>query len=200
MTARVSSPVTRTDAASLDRQFGDQIALLVPMLRRFAHRLCGQRALADDLTQEAIMRAWAARATFIQNTDLRAWVCVILRNCFYTSLRHGKWSASWDPELAEHVLTIQPAQEDALLLDDAMKAIDHLSSGQRQVLMMVGIEGLSYKEAAVQCGCAPGTIKSRMARGRRVIAQTIAGPDDETMFQRCAGGDTSFATLSRKGA
>ncbi|NOW46483.1 DNA-directed RNA polymerase specialized sigma24 family protein [Novosphingobium sp. SG751A] len=68
MTARVSSPVTRADAASLDRQFGDQIALLVPMLRRFAHRLCGQRALADDLTQEAIMRAWAARATFIQNT------------------------------------------------------------------------------------------------------------------------------------
>ncbi|MDR6709264.1 RNA polymerase sigma-70 factor (ECF subfamily) [Novosphingobium sp. 1748] len=197
---RAGSLAAQPEVTSLDQQFGDQIALLIPMLRRFARRLCGQRALAEDLTQEAVMRSWAARAAFIRDTDLRAWVCVILRNCFYTSLRREKWSSCWDPELAEHVLVARPVQEDALMLDDVIEAMAHLPSGQREALVMVGIQGLSYEEAATQCGCALGTIKSRMARGRRAMAQTIDGPNEETMFQRSPRPDANFGTLSRSGA
>jgi len=187
-----------TDAASLDQQFSDQLAILIPMLRRFARRLCGQQALAEDLTQEAVMRSWTARASFTPDSDLRAWVCVILRNCFYTTLRRERRSSTWDPELADHVLMVRPAQEDSLMLDDVIEAMHHLSSGQREVLMMVGVEGLTYEEAATRCGCALGTIKSRMARGRRAIAVVIDGPADEVLFQRCARRNIGFDTLSRK--
>lgn len=200
MTTRAQHRIAGQPPSTIDQQFGDEITLLVPLLRRFAFRLCGQHALAEDLTQEAIMRSWAARATYIQNTDLRAWVCVILRNCFYSTLRRRKWSANWDADLAERILIIPPAQDNALLLSDAMKAIEQLSSGQREALMLVGVEGLSYEEAAAKCGCTLGTIKSRMSRGRRAIAQTIDGPDDALLFQRCAQQNTGFATLSRKGA
>lgn len=197
---RVAALASEADAVDLDQQFADQLAILIPMLRRFARRLCGQQALAEDLTQEAVMRSWTARASFTPDSDLRAWVCVILRNCFYTSLRRERRSSRWDPDLADHVLMVRPAQEDALLLGDAMEAMDHLSSGQREVLMMVGVEGLTYEEAAARCGCALGTIKSRMARGRRAIAVVIDGPGDDVMFQRCPKRNIGFDTLSRKGS
>jgi RNA polymerase sigma-70 factor (ECF subfamily) len=105
--------------------FIDQLALILPVLRRFARRLCGQHAMADDLTQEAVMAA-GRRANLVPNSDLRAWLFVILRNCFYTNLRRERHTTSWDPELAEHRLITPPPQDHTINLDDVAKAMDRL--------------------------------------------------------------------------
>lgn len=172
-----------------DEMFTDQLALTMPTLRRFARRLCGQQAMAEDLTQEAVMRGWAARANLAPNSDLRAWLFAILRNCFYTAVRRERRTTSWDPELAEHMLITPPQQDHTIMVDDVAKAMDRLPASQRHALMLVGVEGLSYEEAARQCGCALGTMKSRLARGRHALALAVEGPEDHVLFVRSAKPD-----------
>lgn len=185
--ARLAMPAMGPDLT--DEMFIDQLGLILPVLRRFARRLCGQHAMADDLTQEAVMRGWAARANLVPNSDLRAWLFVILRNCFYTTVRRERRTTSWDPELAEHRLIIPPPQDHTINLDDVAKAMDRLPAPQRHALMLVGVEGLSYEDAARQCGCALGTMKSRMARARRALALAVEGPEDHVLFARSARPD-----------
>jgi len=176
--------ITKPSEAELDRRFGEDLVAIIPTLRRFARGLCKDAATAEDLAQEAVLRGWAARASFTPGTDLRAWVFVILRNRFYTAIRREKWTANWDPAVAERVLVSAPAQENALLVDDVAKAMQALPAGQREALMLVGAGGLSYEEAAAHCGCALGTVKSRLARGRMALAAAINGPQEAVMFAR----------------
>src|SRR3546814_20367979 len=86
--------------------FRDQLVALLPSLRAFARGLCGWRDMADDMVQDAMLRGWAARASFTPGTNFRAWMFMILRNQFYTTLRKDKRMTSWDPEVAERVLEI----------------------------------------------------------------------------------------------
>ncbi|WDF72509.1 sigma-70 family RNA polymerase sigma factor [Novosphingobium sp. KACC 22771] len=189
-----SMPHSGTAPATLppsDQMFMDQLAPALPMLRNFARRLCGQQAMAEDLTQEAVMRGWAARRNLAPNSDLRAWLFVILRNCFYTTLRRERRTAGWDPELAEHTLITPPHQDHTTMVNDVAKAMDRLPAAQRHALMLVGVEGLSYEEAARRCDCALGTMKSRLARGRRALALAVDGPDDDVLFARRARSEGS---------
>jgi RNA polymerase sigma-70 factor (ECF subfamily) len=172
-----------------DEMFTHQLALILPVLHRFARRLCGQQAMAEDLTQEAVMRGWAARANLAPDSDLHAWLFVILRNCFYTTVRRERHTTSWNPELAEHTLIALPEQGHAIMMDDVVKAMDRLPAPQRHALMLVGVEGLSYEEAARQCGCALGTIKSRLARGRQALAMAVEGPEGHVPRGRCTRSD-----------
>jgi len=172
------------NAAHDDKLFGGELVAVLPVLRRFARSLCGRQAMAEDLVQEAMMRGWAARASFVPDTNLRAWMCMILRNCFYTAIRRERWSASWDPAVAERVLVCAPAQEDSTLVADVARAMQRLPGPQREMLMLVGASGLSYEEAASATGCALGTVKSRLARGRAALALAVNGPQDEILFRR----------------
>ncbi len=153
-------------SASADKAFRDDLLAIIPQLRSFARGLCGNRDLADDLAQDAMTRAWAARSSYQPGTNFRAWIFMILRNQFYTTIRKNSRMVSWDPEIAERLLVVDASQQDGLNVEDVA----------REVLMLIGANGLSYEEAAEVMGCAIGTIKSRLARGRVALSALINGP------------------------
>ncbi len=174
-----SRPISERRDASDD--FRAQMLALIPSLRAFARGLCGNRELADDLAQEAMMRAWAAHASFTPGTNFRAWMFMILRNQFYTTMRKNSRMTSWDPEAAERLLVEAPPQQHHIHMHDVEKALQKLPVEQREILILVGAGGASYEEAAVITGCAIGTVKSRLARGRVALAALINGPDEAVM-------------------
>jgi RNA polymerase sigma-70 factor, ECF subfamily len=160
-------------------EFRDQLTAIIPSLRAFARGLCGNRELADDLAQDAMMRAWAAHESFTPGTNFRAWIFMILRNQFYTTMRKNSRMTSWDPEAAERLLVEAPPQQHHIHISDVEKALQKLPTEQREILLLVGAGGASYEEAAEITGCAIGTVKSRLARGRVALAALINGPDDD---------------------
>ncbi|MEQ1495419.1 MAG: sigma-70 family RNA polymerase sigma factor [Novosphingobium sp.] len=169
-----------------DQQFRDQLVALIPALRSFARGLCGTRDLADDMAQDAMLRGWAARASFTPGTNFRAWMFMILRNQFYTTIRKARRTTSLDPEVAERTLVTAPEQQHHIHLADVAKALQELPTEQREVLLLIGANGLSYEEAAEVIGCAIGTIKSRLARGRIALALRIDGPASSSPVKRVA--------------
>ena len=175
MPAEMAKPPA-TEGSDAD-DFRAQLLAVIPALRGFARGLCGSRELADDMAQDAMMRAWAAQSSFTPGTNFRAWIFMILRNQFYTTIRRNSRMVSWDPEVAERVLVAQAAQQDGLNLQDVQSALQKLPAEQREVLILIGANGLSYEEAAEVMGCAIGTIKSRLARGRTALATLINGTE-----------------------
>ncbi|MGB5077827.1 MAG: sigma-70 family RNA polymerase sigma factor [Sphingorhabdus sp.] len=173
------NPQTQIDA---DLIFRNELVALIPSLRSFARGLCGGREMADDLAQDAMTRAWAARASFTPGTNFRAWMFMILRNQFYTTIRKNSRMTSWDPEVAERILVQAPDQQDAIHVADVAKALQALPAEQREVLLLIGANGVSYNEAAEIVGCAVGTIKSRLARGRRALATLIDVDSGDEIF------------------
>jgi RNA polymerase sigma-70 factor, ECF subfamily len=165
-----------------DKLFRDQLVGLLPSLRAFSRGLCGNRDMADDLAQDTMMRAWAARESYTQGSNFRAWMFMIMRNQFYTTIRKNARMTSLDPEVAERVLVVAPAQQNGINVDDVAKALQKLPAEQREVLLLIGANGLSYEEAAEVTGCAMGTVKSRLARGRTALAALIDGPADDALF------------------
>jgi RNA polymerase sigma-70 factor (ECF subfamily) len=161
-----------------DSGFRTQLIDIIPALRAFARGLCGNRDLADDLVQDAMMRAWAARESYTPGTRFRAWIFMILRNHYYTTLRKNSRLVSWDPEVAERVLVAGPTQQDGLNVADVQAALLKLPAEQREVLLLIGANGVSYEEAAEIMGRAIGTIKSRLARGRAALSALVEGPPD----------------------
>ncbi len=159
-----------------DKDFRDQLVAIIPPLRAFARGLCGTRDMADDMVQDAMTRAWAARQSYAAGSNFRAWMFMILRNHYYTTLRKNARMVSWDPEVAERVLVTGPTQQDGLNVQDVQAALQKLPAEQREVLLLIGANGVSYEEAADIMGCAIGTIKSRLARGRVALAALIDGP------------------------
>ena len=161
-----------------DKLFRDQLVALLPSLRAFARGLCRHRDMADDLAQDTMMRAWAARGSYTEGSNFRAWMFMIMRNQFYTTLRKNSRMTTLDPEVAERVLVVAPAQQDGINVDDVAKALQRLPVQQREVLLLIGANEMSYEEAAEVIGCAMGTVKSRLARGRMALAALIDGPAD----------------------
>ena len=158
--------------------FRAELEPLIPQVRAFARFLCqSDRAGADDLAQEALLRAWQARASFEPGTQLRAWLFVILRNLFYSDRRRAWRNVAYDETAAERTLQTKSIQAELLELDDVRRALALLPDDQREALILVTAGGLSYDEAAHICGCAVGTIKSRVNRGRRALAQILETQD-----------------------
>ena len=171
-----SSPQSDRAQPSEDQVFKDQLVAIIPSLRAFARALCGNREMADDMAQDAMVRAWAARNSYTPDTNFRAWMFKILRNNYYTAFRKNSRMTSWDPEVAERLLVVGASQEMTIHLSDVAAALAKLPAEQREVLMMVAAGGLSYEDAADTIGCAVGTVKSRVARGRAALARLIDGP------------------------
>jgi RNA polymerase sigma-70 factor (ECF subfamily) len=141
----------------------------IPHLRAFARSLCGNRDKADDLVQEAILRALAAENSYTPGTNFKAWIFTILRNLYFNDVRkHGGRMVSSDAMDAFEP-ACGPSHEAALEFCEFRRAFWTLSATQREVLMLVGPGGLSYEETAAICRCAVGTIKSRVCRARREL-------------------------------
>ena len=172
-----------------DAQPSFKAALLaaLPSLRAFALSLSGRADVADDLVQETVMKAWAKQADFRLGTNIQAWLVTILRNTFYSQMRkRGREVSDADGILTEKLST-HPSQYGALDLQDFRKALDTLPDDQREAIILVGASGFAYEEAAEICGCATGTIKSRVSRARSRLQEILSvngdgdfGPDAGT--------------------
>jgi RNA polymerase sigma-70 factor (ECF subfamily) len=188
----MSEATDDTRPAASQADFKRELTAVIPHLRAFARGLCGRADMADDLVQEAMLKAWAARDRFEPGTSMRAWTFVILRNAYLTEMRRNRFRGEYDEELAERIL-IQPSeQEDPIHLADLHRALLVLPAERREALLLVGAGGFSYEEAAEICGCAVGTIKSRVGRARASLTKMI---EDGSVPARSAGDEAAHRAI-----
>jgi RNA polymerase sigma-70 factor (ECF subfamily) len=152
-----------------EAEFKQELTALIPHLRAFSRSLCGNATLADDVAQDALLKAWNARERFIPGSNLKAWTFTILRNQFYSIKRRSWRATSLEPEVAEQTIVASSDAEQSMHLNDLRRGLDMLQDDQREAIILIGATGLSYEEAAEICGCAVGTIKSRVSRARKAL-------------------------------
>lgn len=169
-----------------DDSFKRELAAMLPHLRAFGRSLTGSADLADDLVQETMLKAWKARNSYIPGpSSMKSWAFVILRNCFLSQMRRKKFTADYDELAAERLLVAPDDQDDSLHLGDVQRGLMQLPVDQREALVLIGAGGLSYEEGAAICGCAVGTMKSRVSRARAALHAIL---DGGALPLRSAGG------------
>lgn len=149
--------------------FKKLLAETIPHLRAFGRSLAGNPDVADDLVQDTLLKAWAARDRFIAGTSMRAWTFVILRNTYFSNMRRKKFTGDYDELVAERILSSPAPQQDPIHLSDLQRALMEISDDQREAIILVGAGGYAYEEAAEIAGCAIGTMKSRVSRARKTL-------------------------------
>ncbi len=169
MTAEPAAP-----SLSID-DFRRDLLAAIPALRGFARGLCGNRDLADDLAQDALTKAWAARDSYMPGTHFRAWLFRILRNHYFSLGRRAHRFAPWDEALADRMLVTPATQGDGIDVADVQRGLATLPAEQREALLLVSASGLSVEQAAAVMGCAIGTVKSRVSRGRAALQVYMNG-------------------------
>jgi RNA polymerase sigma-70 factor, ECF subfamily len=178
-----------------DASFRDALLAAVPSLRAFAISLSGNIDRADDLAQDTLVRAIANAHRFEPGTNLNAWLFTILRNLFHSEYRKRRREVEDPDGVYAEQLTSQPEQGARLDFEDFRSALSTLPSEQREALLLVGASGFSYEETAAICGCAVGTVKSRVNRARSRLSGLLhldaaedIGPDRITRAALQAAG------------
>lgn len=153
----------------------------IPRLRRYARALLGDRAAADDLVQDTLERAWSRIGQWRPGSDLRAWLFGIMHNLRVDQLRRpapstrpiedGDGDGDGEPPTP-------PTQSDRLELQDLQSALERLPAEQREIVLLVALEDMSYAEIAAMLDIPCGTVMSRLARGRERLRQIMAGNAD----------------------
>jgi RNA polymerase sigma-70 factor (ECF subfamily) len=159
----------------------------LPALRAFAMSLSGRHDVADDLVQETVMKAWSKQDSFTLGTNMNAWLFTILRNFYYSQMRkRGREVPDVDGVFTDR-LAVGPAHDGRMDMADFRRALERLPPEQREAILLIGAAGFSYEEAAAICGCAIGTVKSRVSRARTRLQETLGvsgagdyGPDPVT--------------------
>ncbi len=154
----------------------DGIVEHLPRLRRYARALLRDPVAADDLVQSCAERALAKQHLFKPGTDMRAWLFTIMHNVHVNMAKKQTRTANTVPldQAGEFPLT-PPSQEDALRVRDLAAALEQLPDDQRQTVLLIGLEGLSYKETADVLAVPVGTVMSRLARGREKLRLLLDG-------------------------
>lgn len=159
-------------------EFRRDLLAALPGLRGFAVSLVVDPSRADDLVQETLVKAWANQHRFQSGSNLMAWLCTILRNQFYTECRKRKREVE-DADGAAAAQMIAPAaQEHGVDLQKVWAKLAKLPPLQREALLLVGAQGLTYEAAADLVGCQVGTVKSRVSRARAFLAGSLGMADD----------------------
>ena len=153
----------------------------LPSLRAFALSLTNAREIADDLVQDTLVRAWSRLHRFQPGTNMGAWLFTILRNIFYSQCRRTKHEIEDPDGFYAARLRAPPEQHAKCDVQDMLRALGKLPADQREALLLIVAEGLSYEEAAHICGVAVGTIKSRVNRARVRLAQLLVVEDAEDL-------------------
>jgi RNA polymerase sigma factor (sigma-70 family) len=178
-----------------DEEFKVQLSQVIPHLRAFGRSLSGNRDTADDLVQETLLKAWAARARFQAGTNMRAWTFIILRNLFLSQMRRARFKGEWDEITAAKLLAAPASQDRHVELGDMQRALLYLPQPQREALILVGAGGFAYEEAAEICGCAVGTIKSRVARGRVALEALLTNGNLPSRRLHKTTGESALKTI-----
>jgi RNA polymerase sigma-70 factor, ECF subfamily len=186
---------TKHRADPIQPSVRDAMLAAVPSLRAFAISLSGNVDRADDLVQETLMRAMANVDSFQPGTNMCAWLFTILRNLFRSEYRKRRREVEDVDGLHVDSLKSPPQQHSRLEFDEVRGALAKLLPDQREALILVGASGFSYEEAAAVCDCAAGTIKSRVHRARKRLADLLSidsadmfGPDQTTRAVLSGGG------------
>ncbi|HEX3884994.1 MAG TPA: sigma-70 family RNA polymerase sigma factor [Stellaceae bacterium] len=163
----------------------------IPRLRRYARALCRDVAAADDLVQDCLTRALAKLHLWQEGTDLRAWLFTILHNQHVNRIRRAvREGAAVELSESEPLLTQAPRQDRRLELRDLDSALAQLPDEQRQVILLVGLEGMRYEDVAEVLDVPVGTVRSRLSRGRDALRRLIGAiPDrraEHIMAEACA--------------
>src|SRR5262249_18138320 len=145
----------------------------VPSVRGFAISVSGNGERADDLVQETLLRAIANIDSFQPGSNLPAWLFTILRNLFRSDYRKRRREVEDSEGNYAKTLKTQPSQSAHLEFEEFRAALDKLPQDQREALILVGASGFSYEDAAAICGCAVGTIKSRVNRARSKLSALL---------------------------
>ena len=154
--------------------FCRQLEEHIPKLRRYARALTRDSTRADDLVQSCLVRALAKSHLWQSGTDLRAWLFTVLHNQHVNDVRRAQREGTSVPVDDAMPLLITPASQDASLqLRDLDRAMARLAEEQRQVLLLVGLEGMPYEEAAMVLQVPVGTIRSRLSRGRAELRRLM---------------------------
>ena len=150
----------------------------IPRLRRYARALTGDRVIADDLVQDTLERAWSKLHLWRRGSDLRAWLFTVMHNVYVNQLRSRAGYAVVPLDENEPILLDRAAPSDRLEIRDLDTALRKLPDEQREVLLLVGLEQLSYDETARTLGIPIGTVMSRLSRARERLRRLMGGPAD----------------------
>jgi RNA polymerase sigma-70 factor, ECF subfamily len=146
----------------------------IPQLRTYAVSLCRDREYADDLVQETLLRACDNIARFDPDTNMTAWLITILRHHFYSEYRKRRREVADVDGIYADTLVTQPTQVARTEYGELRRALDKLPGEMRDAIVLIAGSGASYDEAARICGCAVGTIKSRVHRARTRLAELLS--------------------------
>lgn len=152
----------------------DELIETLPRLRRYARMLTGDRTRADDLVQDAIERALARESTFRTGANLRAWLFALMHNLFVDGTRQRE-AIDWSADSSELPEMAAPSQSDPAEMRDIHAALHKLPPDQCEVLLLVAVEGLRYREAAEVLAVPVGTVMSRLARAREKMHELLGG-------------------------
>jgi RNA polymerase sigma-70 factor (ECF subfamily) len=174
--------------------FEADMVVWLPQLRRYAYALTGDPAWADDLVQDTAERALLRSASFRPDSNLRAWLLTILRHLYLDQLRGRREIATDDEHAPWHLMPAPAGQVDGLVLRDLQRALYCLSLEQREVVLLVCVEELSYQEASVVLSVPVGTVMSRLARGREHLRALLAdGPERSAAALKVVSNNVSRA-------
>ena len=170
----------------------EDVIALIPALRAFAWSLSHNSADADDLVQDTLIKAWTYREKFEPGTNLRAWLFTILRNTYYTAVVKKRREVADEDGKHAATLSSAPTQDWSVAVHSLRNALQQLPHEHREALVLVGAAGMTYEEAAEICGCALGTIKSRVNRARARLLRIMDAGDAADTF----AGETLGAALA----
>lgn len=159
----------------------DELVTHLGPMRAFAISLTRNATLADDMVQDALVKAWGNIDSFQPGTNMRAWLFTIVRNTYYSHHRKRSREVEDAEGTMQAGLAQKPDHDGRLQMRDFNSAFEMLPEEQREALVLVGAGGFSYEEAAETCGVAVGTIKSRVNRGRARLVELMELSEDEPM-------------------
>lgn len=196
MISRHSSYATSTSFTGpgsllpLDRSIpprdADDISIvnLIPALRAFARTFCRVPDDADDLVQETLTKGLANLDKFEPGTRMKSWLFTIMRNTYYTRIKIALREAPGLLDCVSTRLITEASQDWSVQSKEVHAAIQKLPSHQREVLMLIGVLGVSYEETAEICGCAVGTVKSRLNRARAGVLESLGEASSQSLIER----------------
>lgn len=183
-----------------DSALRDDLVAAMPNMRAFAISLCGNRDRADDLVQEALVKAWNHLDSFQEGTNLKAWLFTILRNAYFSELRKTKREVADSEGQLAAKLSVPAEQHGHQDLVDLNHALAKLPPDQREALILIGAEGFSYEDAAEISGCAVGTVKSRVNRARAKLGELMEMNPADDEEEAPAGARDTQKSPPRKSA